>query len=292
MSTAVKPDVSAIQEGLGVKQSSFIDVHAFDKLGSTSEWLISHRAHNLERLALGNALLCVTDWQQAGIGRRGKQWQTLPGNITFSILARLPVPAEKLLGLSLVTGLAVVHTLQTNFDLHALLKWPNDIILNDRKLGGLLTEIMSVEAAAARDASHTVELNVNAVYKRKNTDVVTGIGINSKHDVDVLGMGIGAISLQEAGIDLSQPGRDVLIGKICAKVMAYHERFVQSGWGSFSNDWAERDWLMDKPISIQGENSTEHAVARGVNEQGALLIENAGNLQPLYGGNVSIRPTL
>lgn len=276
---AIEPDASVVQAALGAGYQSAVDVHVFDKLDSTSAWLGGRRESMRLPLEQGHAQLCMTDWQQAGVGRRGKSWQTKPGNVTFSVMARYAEPAQNLLGLSLVTGIAVADALDEALGLKLMLKWPNDVIANDRKLGGLLTEVMTVSDQAPN--------TTNPV-----TDVISGIGINVDHDETVEGLGIGATSLRAAGIKLKPSDRDALVGAIAAAVLTSHQRFLAKGWVAFADKWAELDWLMGKDVTIHKENATEHAVACGVNKQGALLVKSAGKLIPLYGGNVSIRPTL
>ena len=292
MTSATQPNVETIRRGLGEDASDTVDIHVFDRLESTSQWLSEQRSSFDAQLANGRVQLCVTDWQQAGVGRRGKRWQTQPGNVTFSILSRVSAPAAQLLGLSLVTGIAVAEELKRRLGLEIMLKWPNDVIYDNRKLGGLLTEIVSVP----QHESPGVE-RVNMSLSGKGvvnvlTDVITGIGININHDDSVLALGIGATSIKQAGIDVLQDDRDALVGGLCASVMASHSRFIQHQWEPFRQAWSQRDWLEGKDVSIHRDDSTEHAVACGVNEQGALLVKSEGTLKPLYGGNVSIRPTV
>ena len=281
------PDVNTIVGAALSGQFSSADVHGFESLGSTSEWLRSQ--HNMiERLlAQGRPQLCVTDWQQAGVGRRGNAWQTLPGNITMSICARLYKPPQALLGLSLVTGIAVAQVLEEHLQLPVMLKWPNDVILNDRKLGGLLTEIIQPTLPMKGQ-----EISGGLQEGKPASDVLTGIGINVRRDENVTSLGIGATSISDAGSKLSNSDRDKLVGAIADKVLAMHGKFVADGWELFTEEWAARDWLADQPVSIVRDNSTERTVARGVNTHGALLVERAGELIPLYSGNVSIRTVL
>lgn len=273
------PDADAVLGALAAGYQAPVDVHVFGKLDSTSGWLAAQRELLASQLAQGRAQICVTDWQQAGVGRRGKSWQTQPGNVTFSVLARYNEPAQNLLGLSLVTGIAVAEALDDAFGLKVKLKWPNDVIRDNRKLGGLLTEVIAVTSQ-----------NKNVLIS--GSDVITGIGINVIHDETVVGLGIGATSLKGGGVVILSSERDALIGRIAAAVLASHQRFLEKGWVAFSERWSARDWLLDREVVIHREETTEHAVARGVNEQGALLVESAGKLQPLYGGNVSIRPSV
>lgn len=279
------PDESLIQAQLRNAGLSSVKVHAFAELESTSVWLRELALASTTSASLaGNAQLCATDWQTAGIARRGRTWQTQPGNITFSILSRTDRQPKDLLGLSLVTGLGVAACLADELDVQVRLKWPNDVLLNNMKLGGLLTEISSVPRAGAVDYPSSAA--------KPSTQVLTGIGINMRHDEDVLSLGIGATSLEAASVTPCRQQRDALIGKLGASVLLSQQVFFEQGWAPFASAWKARDWLIDKEVSIHRDQSTEHAVARGVNEQGALLIERAGEIHLLYSGNVSIRPTV
>jgi len=145
-------------------------VDVFDQLPSTNDFLRERS------LAERNAVieLCATDWQTAGHGRRGKEWSSQRGNVTFTLRQRFYRPATELLGLSLVTGIAVVTVLRERLGIHAELKWPNDVLVNGEKLGGLLIELLPV----ASDAKNA-------------TDVITGIGLNVRHQPEFDQLGIG-----------------------------------------------------------------------------------------------------
>lgn len=278
---SAQPDGVLIKDQLLASGHVDVIVHTFEQLESTSAWLreqasvlIPDNAGPDNKTAIH---LCVTDWQSAGVGRRGRQWQTRPGNITFSMLAQSIRPASELLGISLVTGIAVAECLSDTLGIEPQLKWPNDVLLGGAKLGGLLTELSSVKSKADG---------------QRYTQLFTGIGINVLHDDQVLALGMGATSLEESGVSMTRKDRDTLIARLSANVLTEHQRFHESGWAVFAERWAALDWLFDREVLIHRENSTEQAVARGVNEQGALLVERAGEILPLFSGNVSIRPTV
>jgi len=275
------PDADLISEQISAHDPVGMQVHTFEQLGSTSTWL-REQARELAQedevaVARRRLHLCVTDWQSAGVGRRGKQWQAKAGNVMFSLLSFSDKPARELVGLSLVTGIAVAECLQEVAGAPLQLKWPNDLILADAKLGGLITELGVVPSM---------------IEGQKCTQLLTGVGINLLHDEDVQGLGIGATSLEAIGVSSSRQDRDVLVARLAARIVMEHRRFEDAGWSVFAPRWAALDWLQGKEVLIHRENSTEQALARGVNEEGALLVERSGEITPVYSGNVSIRPTV
>ncbi|MFT6642279.1 MAG: BirA family biotin operon repressor/biotin-[acetyl-CoA-carboxylase] ligase [Flavobacteriaceae bacterium] len=273
------PDGSLIERELVNAGMEPVTLHLFEELNSTSVWL---REQFMGR-PVGSVddcfstHLCATNWQTAGIARRGKTWQTKPGNITFSVLSTTDTPAKDLLGLSLVSGIGIADCLQGTLGVSVQLKWPNDVLVDDAKLGGLLTEISSVPA----------RLGAPAVC-----EVLTGIGVNFLADPDVLELGIGATSLEKEALSPTPEQRDELIGKLAASVLSAHQCFYKHGWRAFADRWKTLDWLLNKNVMIHSQQTTEQAVARGVDEQGALLVERDGSTYPVYSGEVSIRPTV
>ena len=277
------PEAIRIEDELNKVTVGPVTLHLFEELDSTSVWLREQFVGKFADKFVDSAEhafathLCVTDWQTAGIARRGKTWQTKPGNITFSVLSTTTTPAKDLLGLSLVTGIGVADCLQQNAGVGVQLKWPNDVLVNDSKLGGLLTEINTVPARQGTPAV---------------CQVLTGVGVNFLADPDVLELGIGATSLEKEGLPPTLQQRDELIGKLAASVLSAHQQFYQHGWSFFAERWKNLDWLLNQSVTIHSQEATEQAVARGVNEQGALLVERDGCTYPVYSGDVSIRPTL
>jgi BirA family biotin operon repressor/biotin-[acetyl-CoA-carboxylase] ligase len=273
------PEASLIEAELAHADIMPVALHLFDELDSTSVWL---REQFIGKTDMPDSdcfgtHLCATNWQTAGIARRGKTWQTKPGNITLSLLSTTDTPAKDLLGLSLVTGIGVADCLQEAVGVGVQLKWPNDVLVNDTKLGGLLTEISSVPGTQGESAV---------------CQVLTGIGVNLLNDPDVLSLGIGATSLEGEGLSPTLKQRDELIGKLAASVLSAHQHFYQHGWSAFAERWKTLDWLLNKNVMIHSQQTTELAIARGVNEQGALLVERNGSTYPVYSGEVSIRPTV
>ncbi len=239
-----------------------VSVFFFEELISTSLWLGQRVPDSKAQIPE----LCATHWQTAGIARRGRTWQTAPGNITFSLKTYTEKPIRALLGLSLVTGIGVARCLEETTDLPIKIKWPNDVIADNRKLCGLLTEVRAGLVST----------------------IITGIGINVIPDRQVSTLGIGACSIEEL---IEHPvERDQLLGKVAVSVLQAHEQFLRDGWSVFAEEWAARDWLLDRSVQIKRDGITDFAIARGVDESGAMIIEQAGRRESVVSGEVSIRP--
>lgn len=256
--------------GRTLEQAGLDDVtlHLFDELPSTNVWL----EDNLAAIEAPRAL-CAADRQSAGRARRERRWVSGPGNVSLSLLSRPAGQPSRLAPLSLVTGIAVASVLRETTGLDVLVKWPNDIVLDGSKLGGLLATMQS-----RPDRSHGETGNV----------VISGIGLNLVHDERLAALGMGATSLAAGGA--TPPDRDVLLGRLAARVFASHERFVQEGWAAFADDWRKLDWLDGREIDVHGPDGTERALATGVHGDGALRVRIGGSERALYSGDVSVRP--
>ena len=250
----------ALQDAL-IASGKHCVLETFDQLPSTSEYLAQVDT------ADGDAHVVACDWQTQGNGRRGKSWDTAPGNITFSVRTVATLEPAKLMGLSLVTGVSVAQALQDVCGLAVQLKWPNDVIVQDRKLCGLLTELQS---------------------KQGSTTIITGIGINTLESDAIKQMGVGGISLQEVCDDV--PPREQIIAAVVVILLKNYELFYQQGWAAFSEQWASRDYLAGKSVTLHGaQGELQQADVQGIDNNGALLVHDNGSTRAVYSGEVSVR---
>lgn len=224
----------------------------------------------LQREGAGEAGVqaCVAEMQTAGRGRRGRAWYSPFGaNLYLSVLRSFPAPPESLQGLSLAVGVAAARAMQF-FDVPDIaLKWPNDIQLGGKKLGGILLEMSTASAGSCR--------------------VVAGIGINidMPREADA--------SIDQPWTDLAahgaRPGRNRLASRVLAEVIMAEEEFSRGGFGAFHRDWALLDALRDREVVLQDDSSKRSGTARGVDASGALLLEVDGRCERIVSGDVSLR---
>ena len=234
-----------------------LHVETVPSCGSTNSVL-------LERARGGDIRPCLlmAQEQTQGRGRQGRPWQSSAGaSLTFSLA--LPLKPQDWLGLSLAVGVSLADALDPAGS-HIALKWPNDLWLQGRKLGGILIETMAVA---------------------QQRICVVGVGINILPQ-DFEGLATGYAALRE--IDPQATAAHALTAVAGPLIFAL-QRFEAEGFAAFATRFARRDMLHGKPVTTTLATLPQ-GVAEGVDAQGALLVR-AGALHRLTSGEVSVRPT-
>lgn len=240
------------------------DVDALAACSSSSDVL-------LERTARGAASgsVVVADRQTAGRGRRGRHWNSAPADsLTFSLLWRFAPDFERLAGLSLVVGVAVAQALQGIGVAGLGLKWPNDVLLDGRKLGGILVELSS---------------------DRRGIAAVIGIGLNLAPPPQPETLDTLPASLDEALP--ARPDRHALLAALLAELAPRLDRFAAAGFVAQRADWQALHAWQDRPVQLLRDGRVEvEGVCRGADADGALLVDTAAGLQRCLSGDLSLRP--
>jgi BirA family transcriptional regulator, biotin operon repressor / biotin---[acetyl-CoA-carboxylase] ligase len=220
----------------------------------------------------GRADVCIAESQRAGRGRLGRTWISPRGaSIAMSVGWAFRETSRELPALSLAAGVAVARALVRVGARGVMLKWPNDIWFLDRKIGGIL-----LESRAAADGP---------------AFVVVGIGINvtlsAEARAEMEAAGARAAALAEACTVL--PSRNQVAGAILDELLGMLVQFEQEGLTPFLAPWAGLDALKGRASRVWlGERSIA-GCARGVDGQGALLLEVDGQMRKFNSGEVSLR---
>lgn len=223
----------------------------------------------LERIAeLQSGDACVAEYQQAGRGRRGRQWISPFGaNLYLSMFWRLEQGPAAAMGLSLVIGIVMAEVLQGLGAQDVRVKWPNDLYLNDRKLAGILVELTGKTGDAAQ--------------------LVIGAGINlAMRETNANAINQGWINLQEAGINID---RNELAATLLNELRQSLRQFEIEGLTPFISRWHALDNFIDRPVKLLIGEQQIFGTARGIDQQGALLLEQNGVIKPFIGGEISLR---
>ncbi|HEX5125825.1 MAG TPA: biotin--[acetyl-CoA-carboxylase] ligase [Rhodocyclaceae bacterium] len=252
-------DLTRLRDLLGDLAGRF-DVDHIVSCDSTNSQLLERATRGAP---LGTAV--VADIQTAGRGRRGRVWQSAPGHsLTFSLLWRFP-DRFSLAGLSLAVGVAVARALERCGVDGLALKWPNDIILDGRKLGGVLVEVAFDERGAA---------------------AVMGIGINLKSHPSWSNLEQPVACLQDANCFA---GREALLAFILGELAIVMDSFSRDSFAALRDDWLARHAYQDLPVKINAESRQLIGICRGVDGEGALLLESESGGLSVMNGDVTLR---
>ncbi|WP_339471701.1 MULTISPECIES: bifunctional biotin--[acetyl-CoA-carboxylase] ligase/biotin operon repressor BirA [unclassified Pseudomonas] len=237
-------------------------VHISDSIDST----------NAEALRLVNAgcaapFLVLAEQQTAGRGRRGRKWVSpFAQNVYYSLVLRIEAGLRQLEGLSLVVGLAVMQALRESGVQGAALKWPNDVLVGQKKIAGILLELVGDPA----DICH----------------VVLGIGINVNmqraDEVDQLWTSVQL----ETG---SSVDRNALAARLGLQLQSYLDQHGAHGFVALQEEWEQNHAWQGRSVSlIAGVNQVD-GVVLGVDRQGALRLSVDGVEKIYSGGELSLR---
>jgi BirA family transcriptional regulator, biotin operon repressor / biotin---[acetyl-CoA-carboxylase] ligase len=220
----------------------------------------------------GTADVCLAELQHAGRGRLGRRWVApFGGGIAMSLGWTCSDVVRTLPALSLGVGVAVSRGLMRVGASGVTLKWPNDIWFEDRKLGGVLIELR----AEAGGPAH----------------VVIGVGINvslpaqARHEIEASG-----VSPAAATDACTQPvSRNMLAGAILDELLSMLLQYERFGFAAFRAAWTALDGLNGRPAQVLVGENVVSGIARGVDADGALLLETEERLQRFVSGEASLR---
>ncbi|MCP1509140.1 BirA family biotin operon repressor/biotin-[acetyl-CoA-carboxylase] ligase [Pseudomonas marginalis] len=237
-------------------------VHISDSIDST----------NAEALRLVDAgcaapFLVLAEQQTAGRGRRGRKWVSpFAQNVYYSLVLRVEGGLRQLEGLSLVVGLAVMQALRESGVQGAALKWPNDVLVGQKKIAGILLELVGDPA----DICH----------------VVLGIGINvNMQKATAVDQQWTSVQL-ETGLPVD---RNLLVAQLGLQLQNYLQRHTASGFAALQEEWEQNHLWQGRAVSLIAGVNRIDGVVLGVDRQGALRL-NVDGVEKIYsGGELSLR---
>jgi BirA family transcriptional regulator, biotin operon repressor / biotin---[acetyl-CoA-carboxylase] ligase len=208
----------------------------------------------------------VADSQSAGRGRRGRVWQDEPGaSLLTSILLRPHLAPGQLPALSLTAGVAVAEALASTAGLTPRLKWPNDVLVDGRKIAGVLLESRLTASPPATAPPAAV--------------VALGIGINLTQRSFPPDLAASATSVALAG---GAVDRERLLGALLDALGAWRGRLEREGFGPVRVRWRALADTLGRTVSIDGVRG----IAVDVDDDGALLVDEGGRRRRVVAGDV------
>ena len=216
------------------------------------------------------AAVLLAERQTGGRGRRGRSWVSpLAAHLYLSVARQFSGGLSRLGGLSLVAGVAVAEALHAAGYDDVQLKWPNDLLVSGRKLGGLLVEGGGEHAGPVR--------------------AVIGLGLNVRMPLDA------AATLDQPWIDLAAlataaPSRNAVTANVLGHLLPALEQFDGEGLSPFLTRYTRFDALVDREVVVHGATAPSSGIALGIAADGALRVRVDGEERSFHAGEVSVRP--
>lgn len=227
------------------------------------------KVKELAAAGAAHGTLVTADAQYAGIGRRGRSWSSeKESGIYMTMLLRPEIEANKASMLTLVAALAVETAIANSLSCQPMIKWPNDVVLNKKKICGILTEMV---------------LNGTEIDY-----VVIGIGINvnNKEFPEEIVQTASSLSL-ELGEEID---REMLITEVWKWFAVYYEKFLETGDLTLVKSKYEEALInKEEKVKVLDPLGEYVGIARGITNTGELIVDMEGEIRQVSGGEVSVR---
>jgi BirA family transcriptional regulator, biotin operon repressor / biotin---[acetyl-CoA-carboxylase] ligase len=259
---SLKPDILRIKLG----QSLFAPNIVFHETVDSTNTLLK----DLAACGAPEGTVVIAEEQTGGRGRMGRAWLS-PGhlNLYLSLLLRPSVQPDQVFVLTMVMALATIDGVEKVSGLGPMIKWPNDLYVDGRKLGGILTEL--------------------SVKDRAVEYVVLGLGLNvNRNPGEEQGVLYPATSVfKETGRKISRNG---LLVEILISFEDYYGRVLAGNIAEIYDKWNERSMLLGKQVEIKTTGGSLFGRALKIDRKGALVIEDDnGKEQTILNGDVSVK---
>ena len=236
----------------------------FASIDSTNGYLMKEVASQQ------GAHICLAEMQSGGRGRRGRQWVSpFASNIYCSIKWQYDTDPISLSGLSLALGVGLMRVLSATGGENVGLKWPNDIYWNDKKMAGILLEMSG---------------DVNGPCS-----VVAGVGVNVrmparlKTDIDQPWTDLYSI------LGPDTPARNQLVADLIREWIDILHCYPEQGFSHYQQEWNDGDIARGRQVVLSTPTSEVQGVAKGVNNEGALLLQTDKGIKTYHAGEISLR---
>lgn len=261
-------DGEVIRRSLGdTVESRLVAFEAFDEIASTNSHLMREPGP-----APGQIRAAITDNQTMGRGRHDRRWQSPPGSgLCLSLAYTYAEQPADLSALTLAIGLGAIDALEKVGVSGVQLKWPNDLIASDGKLGGILTESQVQQSGAIT--------------------VVTGVGINLDLGADFRLDDEADRVLRAADLAryaVTPPSGDKLAASLIDALCDVFIAYETGGFARYVQRWAKCDWLLGREVTIDTLRHHVEGVGAGIAKDGALLVDTGYSVSRITSGTVTV----
>jgi BirA family biotin operon repressor/biotin-[acetyl-CoA-carboxylase] ligase len=239
------------------------NIHLLAEVPSTNS-----RAMEAAQEGAADGTVVIAETQTGGKGRLGRTWVSPKGNLYLSVILRPPIPPHKAPLLTLMGAVAAASAIRKQLDVRAEIKWPNDIFVAGRKLGGLLTE-MSAEPDRVRF-------------------IVLGIGLNVNMELAELPPEIRSLSTTLSAEAGGPVPRTELLRRVLVELDRWYQVFLRNE-ALVLREWETLNMTLGKRVTVVGLGETSEGTAQGIDHDGRLILKlDDGSLRQVAAGDVTI----
>lgn len=241
-------------------------ISVFESIDSTNDWCLQQCRENKTL-----PFACIADKQSKGKGRRGRRWVSASGaSITMSFARRFDLASDQLGMLAIAMGIAVVDVLRSLGLKDVMLKWPNDVVVDNKKIAGILIET----------TMHNNQLNV-----------VVGLGVNYDMSAGVSdGIDIAWTDIKQCLGQLPEGGRNQLAGKLLLACLTMCERYQQDRRFVSTEFDSNYNAYINVPVNVLlGDDEIIEGVSLGITEQGELRVLVGSEERVFNSAEISLR---
>lgn len=247
----------------GLKTKTFANkIYTFETIDSTNNC-----GKVLASVGATEGVVVIAEEQTAGKGRLGRTWQANPGeNLTFSVLLRPLVSPEAINLLPLYIAVAVAEAIERESNLKVECKWPNDLLVNNKKIGGILIE-GSVKQNIVEHVVIGLGINVNQTqFSGEFKTKATSLRLESRQYID----------------------RTKLFKAIISSLETQYKSYAKTAFRSVIPLWEKRSTMLNKSILVSQSGNVFSGTVKGLSPEGGLILETNGSTKLLFAGDVTI----
>jgi len=239
-------------------------IHHFTEVSSTNDV-----AKELATLGAKEGTIVVAEVQTRGRGRLGRSWLSPKGGVWLSVILRPKLRAKEVFKITFLTTIAVAKTIRKMFKLDTEIEWPNDVLINGKKVCGILTET-SIRG-------ETVDF------------VIVGVGINANIDMNFFPKRLRKSVTTLAAEVNREVDREKFLHKFLEEFGVYYKMFKQNRFDSILEEWKHLNRLFGASVEVVSFNEKIIGQVVNVDQNGALIVKLAdGSMRKVFSGDVTL----
>jgi BirA family biotin operon repressor/biotin-[acetyl-CoA-carboxylase] ligase len=236
-------------------------IHIYGEVDSTNSI-----ARDLAKEGKPEGTVILAQTQKEGHGRLKRRWESPEGGLWFSMILRPEIVASEATKITLMAGLAIAETLRNNYQINALVKWPNDVLIHGKKVCGMMTEMRT----KGPDIDH----------------IILGIGINVNFQVSDLPKDLRTKTTTLKEELKRELNLEELLLHVLKSISYYYEILKQDGSRTILNKWKGSSDTLGRRVRIELEQESIEGMAQDLDENGALILKtDSGDSQKIFAGD-------